>query len=126
MPALKSHIRPEAQKEPSQPAEFKFEDCDIPPEHPFTYTLDSHGVFQVYSSTEQQEEPLYKIMTLKEFFKDLDFLVNIVNDGPARSFAFRRMKYLENKWQMYSLLNEYQELSDMKVSASFLPVCIES
>lgn len=65
---------------------------------------------------------MYHILTLKDFFKDLDFLVSVANDGPARSFAFRRMKFLEAKWQMYSLLNEYQELSDMKVGSAVVGV----
>lgn len=31
-----------------QQAEFRFEDCDIPGEHPFVFELDSQGVYQVY------------------------------------------------------------------------------
>lgn len=46
---------------------------------------------------------------------DLDVVLSVVTDGPAKSFAFRRLKYLSSKWQMYALLNEYQELADMKV-----------
>lgn len=60
-------------------------------------------------------EPLYEVPDLKEYFKDLEYLSNVVADGPAKSFAFRRLKYLEGKWNMYVLLNEYQELAAMKV-----------
>lgn len=105
---------PQAEKEPAKPEEFDFNKCTIPSSHPYNFALDSHGVFQVYDSPES-DTPLYNILTLKDFFKDLDFLVSVASDGPARSFAFRRMKFLESKWQMYALLNEYQELSDMKV-----------
>lgn len=38
------------------------------------------------------------------------------SDGPTKSFAFRRLRYLDSKWQMYILLNEFQELADSKVN----------
>lgn len=37
------------------------------------------------------------------------------SDGPAKSFAFRRLRYLDSSWQMYILLNEFQEMADSKV-----------
>lgn len=39
-----------------------------------------------------------------------------ISDGPAKSFAFRRLRYLDSSWQMYILLNEFQEMADSKVS----------
>ena len=46
---------------------------------------------------------------------DLDYVLSIISDGPTKSFAFRRLKYLASKFDMYALLNEFQELADMKV-----------
>lgn len=46
---------------------------------------------------------------------DLDFVLNVISDGPTKSFAFRRLKYLSSGWEMYNLLNEYKEIADMKV-----------
>lgn len=46
---------------------------------------------------------------------DLDYILGIISDGPAKSFAYRRLRYLESKWNLYALLNEYQELADSKV-----------
>ena len=57
---------------------------------------------------------LSRIPDLREYFSDLDFLLGVCSDGPAKSFAFRRLKYLASKWSLYCLLNEYQELADMK------------
>ena len=45
----------------------------------------------------------------------MDFILNVISDGPTKSFAFRRLRYLESKFHMYVLLNEYQELADSKV-----------
>ena len=47
---------------------------------------------------------------------DLEYVLGVISDGPTKSFAFRRLNYLANKFQMYSLLNEFQELADMKVN----------
>jgi len=116
---------------------FKFEECEIPglesPNGPqYDFSLNEEGVYQVYlvtnGSNDQvngKHEPVQKpkamlsVPTLKEYFTDLDFLLGVCSDGPAKSFAFRRLKYLASKWSLYCLLNEYQELADMKVSLQF-------
>lgn len=46
---------------------------------------------------------------------DLEYVLGVIADGPTKSFAFRRLNYLTSKFTMYSLLNETQELADMKV-----------
>jgi AMP deaminase len=46
---------------------------------------------------------------------DLDFVLGVISDGPAKSFAFRRLQYLRGKFTMYTLLNEFQEMTEMKV-----------
>ena len=46
---------------------------------------------------------------------DLDWVLGVIADGPTKTFAFRRLKYLTNKWNMYSLLNENQEVTDIQV-----------
>jgi AMP deaminase len=60
-------------------------------------------------------KPLFRNVSLKEYYTDLDALLAVCSDGPAKSFAFRRLKYLASKWNLYCLLNEYQEIADVKV-----------
>jgi AMP deaminase len=60
-------------------------------------------------------KPICKVPTIKEYFQNLDFILSVIADGPAKSFAWRRLRYLESKWNLYVLMNEYQELADMKV-----------
>lgn len=62
----------------------------------------------------QESKPLYTVPTIKEYFQDLDEVLAVISDGPAKSFAFRRLRYLESKWNLYVLLNEYRELAEMK------------
>lgn len=57
----------------------------------------------------------YRVPNLKEYFQDLEYILSVISDGPAKSFAYRRIKYLESRWNLYCLLNEYQELAEMKV-----------
>jgi AMP deaminase len=60
-------------------------------------------------------KPAFNIPDIREYFIDLDYVLAVISDGPTKSFAFRRLKYLQSKFTMYSMLNEFQELADMKV-----------
>ena len=70
---------------------------------------------------EPDKKPVFDIPTIREYFVDLDYVLGVISDGPTKSFAFRRLKYLASKFTMYSLLNEFQELADMKVRPSVPP-----
>jgi AMP deaminase len=63
----------------------------------------------------ENKDPLFDIPTIREYFVDLDYVLSVIADGPAKSIAYRRLKYLTSKFEMYSLLNEFQEMADMKV-----------
>ncbi|KAH6578097.1 hypothetical protein BASA50_005140 [Batrachochytrium salamandrivorans] len=89
----------------------------IPQEHPTEYAISESGVYQIFkdkSDAESMVNGKCQIPTVKNYFQDLDYIQNIISDGPTKSFAFRRLRYLESKFQMYVLLNEYQEMADSK------------
>ena len=65
-------------------------------------------------------KPVFKIPTIKEYFVDLEYVLGVISDGPTKSLAYRRLQYLASKFDMYYLLNEYKEVSDMKVGDIFL------
>ncbi|KAJ7078611.1 hypothetical protein B0H15DRAFT_860299 [Mycena belliarum] len=97
--------------------EFRMEDCAIPGPHPYDFAIDEKGVIQVYAGeggAGGETTPVYDVPDIREYFVDLDYVLGVISDGPTKSFAFRRLKYLASKFTMYSLLNEFQELSDMK------------
>lgn len=96
-----------------QPEEFCPEKVQLPGTAPEVYKLGSDGVYRIYDSQES-EESKYVVSNIKEYFQDMDFILNVISDGPTKSFAFRRLRYLESKFHMYVLLNEYQELADSK------------
>ncbi|KAF1986224.1 AMP deaminase [Aulographum hederae CBS 113979] len=80
------------------------------------FRLDDQGVFQVYETERSLEldSPIVHIPDIREFYMDLDSILNVSSDGPSKSFAFRRLQYLEGKFNLYNLLNEYQEIADSK------------
>ncbi|ESZ92062.1 hypothetical protein SBOR_7562 [Sclerotinia borealis F-4128] len=98
-------------------SDFAMEDLlPLPPHGEMTFRLDGSGVFQVYENSKLQEldTPVINIPDIREFYMDLEQVLNISSDGPSKSFAFRRLQYLEGKFNLYVLLNEYQEMADSK------------
>ncbi|SCV01322.1 LAMI_0G10748g1_1 [Lachancea mirantina] len=79
----------------------------------YDFQINGDDVFVVVSSKDPTDY-LSQTCSLREYYIDLDYMVTVSSDGPAKSFAFRRLQYLEARWNLYSLLNEYQETSVSK------------
>lgn len=97
--------------------DFDLKDLEpFPEEAEMTYKLDDAGVYQVYETSKglEMDTPIVHVPTIKEFYMDLETLLAVSSDGPTKSFAFRRLQYLEGKFNLYFLLNEYQEVADTK------------
>lgn len=88
----------------------------LPGPSEMTFGLDANGVYQVFENTDAEaaDTPIVTVPTIKEYYMDLDTILSISSDGPSKSFAFRRLQYLEGKYNLYALLNEYQETADTK------------
>lgn len=88
----------------------------IPGDDGSDFRLDDSGVYQVYESADAKEKDarIIQVPTIREFYMDLDKILTVSSDGPTKSFAFRRLQYLEAKYNLYALLNEYQETADSK------------
>lgn len=94
--------------------DFNMDDLlPLPGDDGGVFKLDDAGVYQVYEN-ETCKTPSVKIPTIREFYMDLEDILNVSSDGPSKSFAFRRLQYLEGKFNLYVLLNEYQETADSK------------
>lgn len=97
--------------------DFNYEEClPVPEASEMTFKLDQKGVYQVYETAQSAElgEPIVHIPDIREYYMDLDNILSIGSDGPSKSFAYRRLQYLEGKFNLYVLLNEYQEIADTK------------
>ncbi|KAI0278278.1 AMP deaminase [Russula aff. rugulosa BPL654] len=92
-----------------------FTEFGIPGAHEWEFEIDDKGVYQVYDDvTDVDKKPVFDIPTIREYFMDLDFVLGVIADGPTKSFAFRRLQYLRGKFTMYTLINEFQEMTEMK------------
>ncbi|KAH7100848.1 AMP deaminase [Auriculariales sp. MPI-PUGE-AT-0066] len=105
--------------------EFEFDPATVPgpDERGWTFKPDRLGVIQVYdkgvldnSSDDSTAEPtpLFNVPNLRDYYVDLDKVLNVISDGTTKSFCFRQLKYLQSKWTMYTLLNENEEMAAMK------------
>lgn len=88
------------------------------PDEQVQFAVDDNGVYQVFIMDAQTRKhrnlATTPIPTLRDYFKDLDYLLSVISEGPVKSFAWRRLKYLEGKWNLYSLMNESREVEGMK------------
>ncbi|SZF04983.1 unnamed protein product [Blumeria hordei] len=97
--------------------DFKLDELlPVPSSSEMTFKLDDSGVYQVFenSRTLELNNPAIVIPSLREFYIDLEEILNVSSDGPSKSFAFRRLQYLDGKFNLYVLLNGYQEIADSK------------
>ncbi|KAI8629294.1 hypothetical protein F5Y19DRAFT_434819 [Xylariaceae sp. FL1651] len=113
------HRRPPKKRKPGHDIGEDFDMADLlplPQASEFTFRLDENGVYQVFENTaaDAANTPVVGVPTIKDFYMDLEQILSVSSDGPSKSFAFRRLQYLEGKFNLYALLNEYQETADTK------------
>ncbi|KAI0322399.1 AMP deaminase [Amylostereum chailletii] len=95
--------------------DFDFRSEVLPGCDEWDFEIDDRGVYQVYRNMQDEnKKPIVDVPTIREYFMDLDFSLSVISDGPTKSFAFRRLQYLESKFTMHALLNEFQEMAAMK------------
>ncbi|ODV81767.1 AMP deaminase [Suhomyces tanzawaensis NRRL Y-17324] len=92
--------------------EFNFSNCEVPSAaEGFTWSLNDDHLYQVL---DKDGKSIVEVPTLKDYFTDLNLITKISSDGPSKSFAFKRLQYLEAKWNLYYLLNEFEETKQSK------------
>jgi AMP deaminase len=95
--------------------DFDFSECQIPEASDMRFELDEGSVYQVYESSSAGDvTAVVQVPTLRDFYMDLEKIHDISSDGPAKSFAYRRLQYLEGRYNLYTLLNEYEEVAETK------------
>jgi AMP deaminase len=92
---------------------FDMSQCQIPEDDPDVFiSSNTDDVLQFVDKEGNTLAP--DVPTLRNYYMDMESIVAISSDGPAKSFAFRRLQYLEARWNLYYLLNEYEETSVSK------------
>jgi AMP deaminase len=109
----KTHKKRRAGEDVGQ--DFDMDDVTLPSVSATQFKLDDNGIYQVFEeSAESGSVPIVQVPSIREFYMDLEEISRMSSDGPGKSFAFRRLQYLEGKFNLYVLLNGYQEVADSK------------
>lgn len=75
----------------------------------------------MYENSQALEEskPLVMIPSLGEYYKDLVTVLKYISDPTVQSYCFRRLKFLEAKFNLHLLLNEQREKIAQKVNETY-------
>ncbi|EHK98872.1 putative AMP deaminase [Glarea lozoyensis 74030] len=111
-----SNKPPKKKRKPGQDIGEDFDIEDVLPvpgtsDPEMTFRMDSNSVYQIYENAEADkiDSPVINIPTIREFYMDLEFILNVSSDGPSKSFAFRRLQYLEGKFNL--TIDEWDKLA---------------
>lgn len=61
-----------------------------------------------------ENEKQFNYPSVNEFINDVKYMCYMITDGPLKSFCYKRLLYLQSKYQIYALLNEMSELASQK------------
>ncbi|KAJ2790261.1 AMP deaminase, partial [Coemansia linderi] len=100
-------------KPPAATEDFDLAKCAIPDDDGCSFAMGDDGVYTV--SEKGSAAPFTTAPSIREFFMDLNFLLDTISDGPVKTWAFRRLRYLDARWQLYVLLNEREETAQSKM-----------
>jgi len=73
-------------------------------------------VEQVNGEGGVQHKRAFRSVDRSTWFHDFNSILLLISDGEAKSFAFRRLQYLQKKFQMHRMLNEVDESAELKLS----------
>ncbi|KAJ2608765.1 AMP deaminase [Coemansia sp. RSA 1365] len=94
---------------------FDMADCEIPEDDGCTFEMGADGLYAVYEQNDGEKIQFTNAPSIKEFYMDLDYLLDTISDGPIKTWAFQRLRYLDARWQLYILLNEREETMQSKL-----------
>ncbi|PAA91963.1 hypothetical protein BOX15_Mlig026407g1, partial [Macrostomum lignano] len=96
--------------------------ANLPPTLPIKFAMvDGVATFQVADGqsppaelTAALEAASAASVSRDTFLRDHNTMVALISNGPLKSFTFRRLTYLQSKYQLHSLLNEFRESAEQK------------
>ncbi|XP_069046395.1 AMP deaminase 1 [Lepisosteus oculatus] len=75
------------------------------------------GVVCIYASKEAADKHEPKDLPypdLATFIDDMNFLLALIAQGPTKTYTHRRLKFLMSKFNVHEMLNEMEELKELK------------
>ncbi|KAF3813281.1 hypothetical protein GH733_018445 [Mirounga leonina] len=75
------------------------------------------GIVYVYpdeaAAGKDEPKPL-PYLNMDTFLDDMNFLLALIAQGPVKTYTHRRLKFLSSKFQVHEMLNEMDELKELK------------
>ncbi|XP_069489503.1 AMP deaminase 1-like [Ambystoma mexicanum] len=74
-----------------------------------------NGVIHVYAAGKDEPKDL-PYPSLDRFIDDMNFLIALIAQGPVKTYCHRRLKFLSSKYKVHEMLNEMDELKELKMN----------
>jgi AMP deaminase len=88
-------------------------DIEVLPKLDVTFKM-VNGVIRSFQSDNVTPYSDFVHSDLKVFVDDYHLLVNLISNGPLKTFCYRRLQYLKSKFELHCMLNEFKEISQQK------------
>uniref|UniRef100_A0A8C5LKA9 AMP deaminase n=1 Tax=Leptobrachium leishanense TaxID=445787 RepID=A0A8C5LKA9_9ANUR len=101
---------------PPEKGEDPFRTDNLPSDLGY-YPQIKNGVIHVYSNKEAADKNKPKDLNypdLTTFIDDMNFLITLIAQGPIKTYSHRRLKFLSSKYRVHEMLNEMEELKELK------------
>ncbi|XP_010219515.1 PREDICTED: AMP deaminase 1 [Tinamus guttatus] len=75
------------------------------------------GVVYIYNdkaAADRNEPKDLPYPNLEHFVDDMNFLLALIAQGPVKTYTHRRLKFLSSKFQVHEMLNEMEEIKELK------------
>eukprot|EP00299_Pterocystis_sp_00344_P017295 c8671_g1_i1.p1 GENE.c8671_g1_i1~~c8671_g1_i1.p1 ORF type:complete len:692 (+),score=126.33 c8671_g1_i1:48-2123(+) len=74
------------------------------------------GVMSVYATKDdlEEENPMFSVLGVRDFYKDLQKILQIAAHGPAKSLAYKRLELMEAKFNLHTQLNHDVEYAEQR------------
>uniref|UniRef100_A0A0N4Z0N0 AMP deaminase n=1 Tax=Parastrongyloides trichosuri TaxID=131310 RepID=A0A0N4Z0N0_PARTI len=111
----KSTINDTSYNPPEPPSDHWMLNMPLPKYEKSYKLIREDGVFRIKNGLGEYVKEFEKyFLEKKKYLKDYEKIVGIVSDGPLKSFCYRRLSYLQNRFQLHLLRNEQRELHEQK------------
>lgn len=77
------------------------------------------GVIYVYNdeaAADQHQPKDLPALDYDTFIDDMNFLIALIAQGPTKTYTHRRLKFLMSKFNVHEMLNEMEEMKELKVN----------
>ncbi|XP_057231197.1 AMP deaminase 1 [Malurus melanocephalus] len=101
---------------PVKDGQDPFDSGDLPEDLGYHVQM-KDGVVYVYAdkaAAARNEPKDLPYPSLEHFVDDMNFLLVLIAQGPVKTYAHRRLRFLSSKFQVHEMLNEMEELKELK------------